>query len=126
MQLLTYRGEGWGRVSKKRSFSKICHTYPTLLKLDIVILYQKKIQKIHKARDTPLEFCWHHHFFTKNQQFLVYQEIQVFVAFWCINSRLFNFLGVSKGCFSKYSETFDDISKSGYYYSLAKKNGILK
>ena len=36
--------------------SKICHTYATLMKLGTVIPYQK-IQKIHKSRDTPLDFC---------------------------------------------------------------------
>ena len=36
---------------------KICHTYPTMMKLDTVIPYLKKIQKIYESRDTPLEFC---------------------------------------------------------------------
>ena len=57
--------------------SKICQTYPILRKLGAVIPYLKKIQKIHKSRDTHFEFCWHQHFFTENQQYLVYQEIQV-------------------------------------------------
>ena len=35
---------------------KICHTYPTMMKLDTVIPYPKKIQKIYELRDTPLEF----------------------------------------------------------------------
>ena len=39
--------------------TKICHTYPTMIKLGTVITYLKKIQKICKSRDTPLEFCWH-------------------------------------------------------------------
>ena len=67
---------GW-RGPKRPSLSKICHTYLTLMKLGTVIPYLKKIQKIYESRDTPLEFCWHQHFFTENQQFLVYQEIQV-------------------------------------------------
>ena len=33
-----------------------CHTYPTLMKLDTVMPYLKKIKKIHKLR-VPLEFC---------------------------------------------------------------------
>ena len=36
---------------------KICHTYPTTMKLGTVIPYPKKIQKIYESRDTPLEFC---------------------------------------------------------------------
>ena len=50
------------------------HTYSTLMKLGTVIPYLRKIQEIYKSRDTPLEFCWHQHFFTRNQQILVYQE----------------------------------------------------
>ena len=57
--------------------SKICHTYPTIMKLDTVIPYLRKIQKMYKSRDTSLEFCWHQHFFTRNQQILLHQEIQV-------------------------------------------------
>ena len=56
---------------------KICHAYPTMIKLGTFIPYPKKIQKIYESRDTPLEFCWHPHFFTGNQQILLYQEIQI-------------------------------------------------
>ena len=48
--------QGWGSA-KKAPLSKICHSYPTMMKLGIVIPYPKKIQKIYKLRDTPLEFC---------------------------------------------------------------------
>ena len=67
---------GWGE-GKKASFPKICHTYPAMMKLGTVIPYPRKIQKIFESRDTPLEFCWHQHFFTENQQILLYQEIQI-------------------------------------------------
>ena len=36
---------------------KICHTYPTMMKLCTVIPYLRKMQKIYESRDTPLEFC---------------------------------------------------------------------
>ena len=39
------------------SLSKICHTYPTMMKLDTVISYLKKIKKIYESRDTPPELC---------------------------------------------------------------------
>ena len=42
-------GEGWQKGSP---FSKICHTYPTLMRLGAYIPYLKKIQKTHKSRDT--------------------------------------------------------------------------
>ena len=36
---------------------KICHRYPTMMKLGTVIPHLKKFQKTYKSRDTPLEFC---------------------------------------------------------------------
>ena len=36
---------------------KIGHTYPTMMKLGTDIPYLRKIQKMHKSRDTSLEFC---------------------------------------------------------------------
>ena len=42
---------------QKGPLSKICHTYPTMMKRGTVIPYPKKIQKIYESRDTPLEFC---------------------------------------------------------------------
>ena len=51
---------------------KICHTYPTMMKLSTVIPYLMKIQCIYKLRDTSIKFCWHQYFFNKNQQLLLY------------------------------------------------------
>ena len=39
-----------------------------------VVPYLKKIQKIYKPPGNPLEFIWHEHFFTENQQVLLYQK----------------------------------------------------
>ena len=50
-------GWGGGRGAKRPPLPKICHTYPTMIKLDPVIPYLKKIQKIHESRYTPLELC---------------------------------------------------------------------
>ena len=36
---------------------KMSHTYPAMIKLGTLKPYLKKIQKIYKSRDTPLEFC---------------------------------------------------------------------
>ena len=47
---------------QKGHLPKICHTYSTMMKLSTVIPYWKKIQKVYKSRDIPLEFCWHQHF----------------------------------------------------------------
>ena len=57
---------GW-RGQKAPPLPKICHTYPTMMKLGTVIPYPKKVRKIYELRDTTLEFCWHQHFFTGNQ-----------------------------------------------------------
>ena len=45
--------QGWG--GKAKSLSKICHIYPTMLKLGKVIPYPKKIRKSCKSRDTPVD-----------------------------------------------------------------------
>ena len=71
---------GW-RGPKRPPLPKICPTYPAMMKLGTVISYPKKIQKIYESRDTPLEFCWHQHFFIGNQQILLYQEIQIQTAY---------------------------------------------
>ena len=57
--LLTDGGE------QKCPLSKICHTYPTMMKLGTFIPYLKKIQKIYES---SLQSCWHHHVFTGKQQ----------------------------------------------------------
>ena len=57
---------GWKVGAKKVPLPKIYHTYPTMMKLGTVIPYANKIQKIYESSDTPLEFCWHQHFFTGN------------------------------------------------------------
>ena len=41
----------------KKTLTKICHTYPIMIKLGTVIPYLKNIQKIYKTRDTTLVFC---------------------------------------------------------------------
>ena len=59
----------WG--GKKTPLPKACDRYPTMMKLGTVILYLKKIKKIHESRDTRLEFCCHQHFVTRYQQILL-------------------------------------------------------
>ena len=66
-----------GGGAKSPPLPKVCHTYPLMIKLGTAIPYPKKIQKMYQSRDTPPEFCWHQHFFTGNQQILLYQEIQI-------------------------------------------------
>ena len=47
---------GW-EGGQKIPLPEIFHTYPAVIKLGTVIPYLKKVQKIYKLRDTPLEFC---------------------------------------------------------------------
>ena len=47
---------GWER-RQEGHLPKICHTYPTMTKVDIVTPYPKKIQKTYKLRGTLLDFC---------------------------------------------------------------------
>ena len=42
----------------KSLLCKICQIYPAIIKLGTVTPYLKKIEKIHKSCDTPLEFCY--------------------------------------------------------------------
>ena len=49
-------GEGGGG-GKRYPLSKICHTYPTMMKLGNIIPYLKKIKKIYKSHETLPEFC---------------------------------------------------------------------
>ena len=43
-----------GGGPKRPPILKICHTYPTMMKLGTVILYLKVIQKLYQSRDTAL------------------------------------------------------------------------
>ena len=81
---------GWGR-EKRSPVPKICYTYSTMMKLRRVIPYLKKTQKSYESRDTPLEFCQHQHFFIGNQQILLYQKIQIQIAFLHIIYNLLTF-----------------------------------
>ena len=45
---------------KKIPLPKISQIYPIMMKFGTVIAYLKKMQKINKSRDTPLEFYFFH------------------------------------------------------------------
>ena len=42
--------QGWGKRAIRPPLPKICHTYPTMMKLGTIIAYLKKSQKIYKSR----------------------------------------------------------------------------
>ena len=103
-----------GQGPKRSPLSKICHTYPTMMKLGTVITYLKKFQKLYESPAKPFEFSWHQHFVTGNKQILLYQEIQIYIQFRYIISNYSNFYLVFKDCFNKDGQNFDDVSKNGY------------
>ena len=50
--------EWWeGGGAKSLPVPKICHTYPTKMKLGTLIVYLRKIQKLYELSDTPPELC---------------------------------------------------------------------
>ena len=46
-----------GKRAKRLPLLKICHTFPAMMKLDTVISYPKKNQKMYELRDKTLEVC---------------------------------------------------------------------
>ena len=88
---------------------KICHTYSTIMNLGTVILHLKKFQKDYESHEIPLEFCWH--FFTGNQQILLYQEIQIQISFRYKISNSSNFSWVFKSCFNKHGHILMMLAK---------------
>ena len=102
-----------GEGGEKVHLPKICHTYPTNMKLGKIKPYLKKTQKLYESRETPFEFCWHQHFFIGNQQILLFQEIQISIAFWYIIPDPFDVFWAFKDFFDKHGYNFDDVSKIG-------------
>ena len=93
--MLTDGGEG----QKDPPFPKICHTYPTMMKLGTVKSYLKKIQKIYQSRDTSYEFCWHQPFFYwKLANFAISRNTDIDWIF-IHNSNSFDFSLVFNNCF---------------------------
>ena len=68
---------GGGTGAKRPPLSKICHTYPTVMKLGTLILYLNKIQKYINNVTHPLSSADISIFFIGNQQILLNQEIQI-------------------------------------------------
>ena len=55
---MDFFGDAHGWEGRQESpLPKICHTYPTMMKLGTVMPDLKKLQKLYESRDTPLEFC---------------------------------------------------------------------
>ena len=79
--LLTYSGWAFSKLltdgGKRSSFPKICHTYPTMMKLSTVTSYLQKIQKINESRYTSPWILITSAFFYRKSVNFAYQEIQI-------------------------------------------------
>ena len=60
------------------------------LKSIIHILQRWNVAQLY--HDAPHDFCWHQYFFIGNQQILLYQKIQIYIAFWLVISYSFDYL----------------------------------
>ena len=91
ISILTLFGaaHGW---QKDFPLSKMSHTYLAMMKLRTVIPYLMKIQKHLNHLEQPLIFD----FFIGNLQILLYQEIQILIAFLYIISNSFNIFWIFK------------------------------
>ena len=84
----------WGEGDKKPPSSIKSVTHILKWWNLAVISYLKKVQKIYESCHTPLEFCWNHHFFTGNQQILLYQERLQFDTWFLILLTFLEFLKI--------------------------------
>ena len=107
---LSGAAQGWWWGESKRPRPKICHTYPTMMKLDTVIPELKKIQKInlnHVTHTLSYADISHQHVFTGNQ------EIEIQIPYWSTISNSFKVFRVFKDCFDKHGYNLNDVSKNG-------------
>ena len=105
---------------KRAPVPKISHTYPTMMKLGSHTLPKENAKTIWITWHTPW-FLLTSAFLKKNQQILLYREIQTYIPFRFIISNSSNFSGVFQDCFNKNDHNFDDVSKNGYPRSSWKK-----
>ena len=106
----------------KRPRSKICHTYPTMMKLGIVnTLAKEDPEKIWITWHTPWVMLKSViiMFFTKNL------EIQIQILFWYIISNSAKVFWVFKDCFDKNGYNLDDVSNNGNARSSWNKSILI-
>ena len=68
---------GWGGGKKAPTSLKSVTHMLQWWNLAQLYLTQRRSKKYMNHVTHPLEFCWHQHFFTANQQILLYQEVQI-------------------------------------------------
>ena len=92
---------------KKAPLPKICHKYPTMMKLGTLMPYLKKIQKTYKSSDSLyifspeiIKFCCSN----KNRCRLYFDTLFLILLTFFESLKIF---------FNKYGYNFDDVSKNG-------------
>ena len=111
---------------KRFPLPKICHIYPTKMKLGTFIPYLKKIHKIYKSREwiTYINHLYESHSLSSANISIFLLEISKFCyirkyryrsicryIFWYIISNSFNFFWILKDFFNKHGYNFDDVRK---------------
>ena len=103
---------GW-EGPKRPPLPKICHTYPTVMKLGTVIPYLKKIWKIYESRGTPWVLVTSAFIHRKSANFVISRNIDIDCIL--VHSFYFvNFSWVLKDFFDKPGFSFEDVSKNCY------------
>ena len=104
--------DGWG--GKKAPFRKICHTYSKMMKLNTVIPYLNKIQKICITWHTPSFLLTSLFFHRKSANFAISWNTDIDCIF-IHNFYLISYIiWIFKDCFNKYDYNFDDVSQNGH------------
>ena len=109
----SFQGWSWmGRDQKDPSSLKPVTHILKRWKL-AVLPYLKKTPKIYELRDTPLEFCWHHHFSSEINKFYYIRKNKYRLHFGTRFLILLTFF-VSRDFIDKHGYDFDDVSKINY------------
>ena len=100
---------GWGPL-----LLKICHTYPTMMKIGSFTLPEEDPKNI----AVTWHASWVVHtstlFHRKSTNFAITANTDIQILFWYIIFNPFNFSWVFKYCFNKHGYNCDDVSKNSY------------
>ena len=113
---------GFPLATKRPLLLKICHTYPTMMKVGTFIPYLNKIQKNIDHVTNPWVLLKSAAFPQKSTNFAISRNIDIdCLLIICSSYSFLIALRVSMDCFNKHGYNFDDVSKS-----CIKKYYILK
>ena len=96
------------------ALSKICHSYPAMIKLGTDMLYLKKIQKNINHVTRPLTSA-DISVFSLEIIFCHIKKYKFRFHFYTLYLIILTYFESLKGCFSKHDDNFYDVSKIGYF-----------